>query len=85
MLPIRLTITVMLRSRLFPLKAAGEKRPVWALFYGHYVQLMHFSALEIKAAIMNEGNEGNEGCGGNHGPNSGGYDQLGYGTLTLLN
>lgn len=62
--------------------ARGEKRPVWALFYGHYVQMMHISAPEIKAAIMSEGNEGG---GGNYGPNSGGYDQLGYGTLTFLN
>lgn len=62
-------------------KGRGEKRPVWALFYGHYVQRMHLSAPEIKAMMESEGNEGG---GGDYGPNSGGYDQLGYGTLTFL-
>ncbi|AER33065.1 MULTISPECIES: alginate lyase family protein [Pantoea] len=63
-------------------KGRGEIRPVWALLYGHYVQLMHLSAPEIKVALEKEGLEGG---GGNYGPNSGGYDQLGYGTLTFLN
>lgn len=62
-------------------KGRGEKRPIWALFYGHYVQLMHLSAPEIKKVVDNAGNEGG---GGNYGPKSGGYDQLGYGTLTFL-
>jgi len=43
---------------------------------------MHLSAPEIKVALEKEGLEGG---GGNYGPNSGGYDQLGYGTLTFLN
>ncbi len=62
-------------------KGRGEKRPVWALLYGHYVQLMHINAPEIKTAMEKDSNEGG---GGNYGPNSGGYDALGYGTLTFL-
>jgi hypothetical protein len=33
--------------------------------------------------LVNNANGGAEGGGGNYGPNSGGYDQLGYGTLTF--
>ncbi|WP_338874706.1 cellulose binding domain-containing protein [Spirosoma sp. SC4-14] len=58
----------------------GNLRPVWELVYNHYVNrkglLAPYSARF--AQIVRP-----EGGGGNFGPNSGGYDQLGFGTLTF--
>jgi hypothetical protein len=51
------------------------------LFYGHYVQSEHRDAPELETALQQFGPEGG---GGDYGPNSGGFDQLGYGTLTFL-
>lgn len=59
----------------------GQVRPIWALIYGHYVGRQHLDAPEI-AAIMRR--DGIEGGGGDYGSTSGGFDQLGYGTLTFL-
>jgi hypothetical protein len=59
----------------------GQARPIWALFYGHYVQTEHRDAPELETALQQFGPEGG---GGDYGPNSGGFDQLGYGTLTFL-
>ncbi|GAB3740742.1 cellulose binding domain-containing protein [Spirosoma lituiforme] len=57
----------------------GNIRPVWELVYNHYVNRKGLSAPYIArfAQIVRP-----EGGGGNFGPNSGGYDQLGFGTLT---
>ncbi|MDH7804302.1 MULTISPECIES: alginate lyase family protein [unclassified Rhizobium] len=57
----------------------GGERPVWELFYNHYVVLKGLDApyLTMAAKVTRP-----EGGGGNYGPNSGGFDQLGYGTLT---
>ncbi|MFE0753545.1 alginate lyase family protein [Inquilinus sp. NPDC058860] len=55
----------------------GSDRPVWELLYNHYVVLKGLSAPHIAAYAAKLRPEG----GGNYGPNSGGYDQLGYGTL----
>lgn len=60
----------------------GQVRPVWALIWGHYVQRRHLSAPEVGSIMQRDGLEGG---GGDYGPNSGGFDQLGYGTLTFLN
>ncbi len=57
----------------------GDTRPVWELFYNHYVVLKGLDAPYIK---MFAEKLRPEGGGGNYGPNSGGFDQLGYGTLT---
>jgi hypothetical protein len=57
----------------------GNGRPVWELFYNHYVVLNGRSAPNISSFAQKLRPEGG---GGNYGPNSGGYDQLGYGTLT---
>ncbi|HWW06277.1 alginate lyase family protein [Collimonas sp.] len=57
----------------------GDSRPVWELFYNHYVNLKGQDAPYTK---MFAEKLRPEGGGGNYGPNSGGYDQLGYGTLT---
>lgn len=62
-------------------KGRAQKRPVWALIYAHYLQRMHLNAPEVTEIMKNNGIEGG---GGDYGPNSGGYDQLGYGTLTFI-
>ena len=59
--------------------ARGDLRPVWELVYNHYVKLRGLPApytTQMAAKVRPEGG------GGNYGPNSGGFDQLGYGTLT---
>jgi len=56
----------------------GTGRPIWELLYNHYVVLKGLSAPYIaEAAKKGRPEDGGEG------PNSGGYDQLGYGTLTF--
>ncbi|MGN6366795.1 MAG: alginate lyase family protein [Phycisphaerae bacterium] len=56
----------------------GDERPSWELVYNHYVVLKGLKArwVEKFAAKVRP-----EGGGGDYGPNSGGYDQLGEGTL----
>lgn len=57
----------------------GNSRPVWELVYNHYVKRKGLSApysTRYAAKVRPEGG------GGNYGSGSGGYDQLGYGTLT---
>jgi hypothetical protein len=59
--------------------ARGNIRPVWETVYNHYVKRMGMSApnvTEMAAKVRVEGG------GGDYGSSSGGYDQLGYGTLT---
>jgi hypothetical protein len=59
--------------------ARGSLRPGWELVYNHYVIRKGLPApwtTKIAKKIRPEGG------GGDYGPNSGGYDQLGYGTLT---
>ena len=57
----------------------GNARPAWELVYNHYAVLKGLAAPYTKqyADKMRP-----EGGGGDYGPNSGGYDQLGFGTLT---
>ncbi|HVM61346.1 MAG TPA: alginate lyase family protein [Verrucomicrobiae bacterium] len=57
----------------------GDIRPTWDLWYNHWVNLKGVAAPYTSqyAAMVRP-----EGGGGNYGPNSGGYDQLGYTTLT---
>jgi len=57
----------------------GTVRPCWALVYNHYVNRKGLAAPWSKQFALKIQPEGG---GGNYGPNSGGYDQLGYGTLT---
>jgi hypothetical protein len=58
----------------------GDIRPIWELVYNHYVNRRGLAAPSTAAfaAMVRP-----EGGGGDYGPNSGGYDQLGYGTLTF--
>jgi len=60
-------------------KERGELRPVWELVYNHYV---HRKGLAAPWTAKMAGKVRPEGGGGDYGPNSGGFDQLGYGTLT---
>jgi hypothetical protein len=57
----------------------GGLRPIWALVYNHYVNRRGLAAPYSKrfALVVQP-----EGGGGNYGTTSGGFDQLGYGTLT---
>ena len=57
----------------------GQGRPVWDQVLGHYSGRMGLDTpwvAEIAATLRPDGG------GGDYGPNSGGYDQLGFGTLT---
>lgn len=56
----------------------GTLRPSWELIYNHYAKIKG-----VKAAWSQKFAEKvrPEGGGGNYGPNSGGFDQLGFGTL----
>ncbi|HEU0185819.1 MAG TPA: RICIN domain-containing protein [Blastocatellia bacterium] len=58
----------------------GDNRPIWEMVYNHYANRLGQSVSESAAyAAQNRP----EGGGGDYGPNSGGYDQLGFGTLTF--
>ncbi|TMR95968.1 AbfB domain-containing protein, partial [Nonomuraea basaltis] len=58
--------------------ARGQDRPVWELLYNHYANRRGLSVPNTKAYAERVRVEGG---GGNYGPNSGGFDQLGFGTL----
>ena len=63
--------------------ARGNVRPMWELLYAHYGGLKGLNASWTKAyrdLVVSDGG-GAEGGDGNYGPESGGYDQLGFGTL----
>ncbi|CAB3810087.1 hypothetical protein LMG28614_07198 [Paraburkholderia ultramafica] len=63
----------------FSTTSQGTIRPCWALVYNHYVNRLGLAApWSEKFALQIQP----EGGGGNYGTSSGGYDQLGYGTLT---
>jgi hypothetical protein len=57
----------------------GTIRACWEMVYNHYVNRMGLTA-PYTAQITTLARP--EGGGGDYGPNSGGYDQLGFGTLT---
>jgi len=56
----------------------GTVRPCWEMVYNHYVNRKE---LNTPYSQMFAEKTRPEGGGGDYGPNSGGYDQLGYGTL----
>jgi hypothetical protein len=56
----------------------GQARPVWDVLHYHYARRRRLSVPHI-TAMAEKGRP--EGGGGDYGPNSGGFDQLGYGTL----
>jgi len=57
----------------------GQGRPGWERLYNHYVNLKGLSAPYTTEFVKKVRPEGG---GGDYGPNSGGFDQLGLGTLT---
>jgi hypothetical protein len=64
----------------FATGAQGDRRPIWSMISNHYINRKGLAAPYSQkfTALMQP-----EGGGGNYGPNSGGYDQLGYGTLAF--
>lgn len=54
------------------------KRPIWELLYNHYVVKKGITARYVTMAAKAHRIEGG---GGDYGPNSGGFDNLGFGTL----
>jgi hypothetical protein len=58
----------------------GNIRPIWEMVYNHYANRLGLSVPNIAVyATLHRP----EGGGGNYGSTSGGYDQLGFGTLTF--
>ncbi|MER7836796.1 alginate lyase family protein [Streptomyces sp. NPDC096040] len=55
-------------------------RPVWAMIANHYTKRRGMPATYVTQIAAKAAPEGG---GGDYGPNSGGYDQLGFGTLTF--
>jgi len=56
----------------------GNNTPIWALLHNHYAKRKGLSVPNITAYAARVAPEGG---GGDYGPNSGGYDHLGFGTL----
>ncbi|MFF7259910.1 alginate lyase family protein [Streptomyces sp. NPDC008159] len=57
----------------------GGERPVWARVYHHYANRRGMAMPNTREMLARSGPEGG---GGDYGPNSGGFDELGFGTLT---
>ncbi|MGI5426131.1 alginate lyase family protein [Streptomyces sp. CA-179760] len=55
-------------------------RPIWAMIANHYTKRRGLSASYLTRAAAKASPEGG---GGDYGPNSGGFDQLGFGTLAF--
>ncbi|KAE8154704.1 chondroitin AC/alginate lyase [Aspergillus avenaceus] len=63
--------------------ARGDVRPIWELLYNHYGVLKGLNATwtkQYRDMVVEQG-QGAEGGGGDYGSTSGGFDQLGHGTL----
>ncbi|MCW0482384.1 alginate lyase family protein [Gaoshiqia sediminis] len=58
--------------------ARGNARPIWEVIYNHYVKRQKMTAPNV-TLVANIHRP--EGGGGDYGPNSGGFDSLGFGTL----
>ncbi|MES4909373.1 MULTISPECIES: alginate lyase family protein [unclassified Streptomyces] len=56
----------------------GGRRPVWARVYNHYANRRGMAMPNTREMVARSGPEGG---GGDYGPNSGGFDELGFGTL----
>lgn len=59
--------------------ARGQQRPVWELILAHYAGRRGLEAPWVEEMV---GTLRPEGGGGDYGDTSGGYDQLGFGTLS---
>ncbi|MFJ2926388.1 alginate lyase family protein [Streptomyces massasporeus] len=58
----------------------GMTRPIWAMIANHYTRRRGLPASYLTRAAAKAAPEGG---GGDYGPNSGGFDQLGFGTLAF--
>lgn len=61
----------------------GGIRPIWELLYNHYGVRQNYNVTwtkQYRDLVVSDGG-GAEGGSGDYGPDSGGYDQLGWGTL----
>jgi hypothetical protein len=58
----------------------GANRPIWEMIRNHYAKRKALSVPNVTAYAAKLGAEGG---GGDYGPNSGGFDQLGLGTLAF--
>ncbi|GAA1941887.1 alginate lyase family protein [Kitasatospora viridis] len=58
----------------------GDLRPIWAMIQNHYVNRRGLAAPYTTAMAAKLAPEGG---GGDYGPDSGGFDQLGFGTLAF--
>ncbi|MEU0172878.1 alginate lyase family protein [Streptomyces massasporeus] len=58
----------------------GMTRPIWAMIAHHYTKRRGLPASYLTRAAAKASPEGG---GGDYGPNSGGFDQLGFGTLAF--
>ncbi|MGW2566922.1 alginate lyase family protein [Streptomyces sp. NPDC001537] len=58
----------------------AQMRPVWAMVANHYTKRRGLSATYLTRMAAKAAPEGG---GGDYGPNSGGFDQLGFGTLAF--
>ena len=56
----------------------GSLRPMWTMIYNHYAKIKNLPAFYTAMGVQRTQPEGG---GGDYGPNSGGFDQLGFGTL----
>ncbi|HEX6427077.1 MAG TPA: alginate lyase family protein [Niastella sp.] len=56
----------------------GDVRPIYSMIYNHYVKR---KGLTAPYTLIGVNKTYPEGGGGDYGPNSGGFDQLGFGTL----
>ncbi len=71
-------------TELLPVVGAGSRgtiRPMWAMIYNHYAKISNIPASNLTYTAMGVQRTQPEGGGGDYGPNSGGFDQLGFGTL----
>jgi hypothetical protein len=59
----------------------GNVRPMWTAPYWHYKSVKNLDESKFKYTEMGVNAVGVEGGGGNYGQDSGGFDQLGFGTL----
>ena len=60
----------------------GLNRPMWTAPYFHYTKIKNIPENFIKYTKMGLNSMSTEGGGGDYGTTSGGFDQLGFGTLT---
>ncbi|MDW5330266.1 alginate lyase family protein [Plantactinospora sp. KLBMP9567] len=66
-------------QRVISSASRGQVRPVWARLHFHYNRRLYLDDRYISAMYYDLAAP--EGGGGDYGPNSGGYDELGFGTL----